>query len=69
MAQLLVNQTQHTGNQRLLTRGLTLNEFFDSLRVNRIVALRRCLPLSITLSLFVPAVLHNQRDNQLLGLL
>lgn len=45
---------------------LTFNKLFDSLRVHRIVVLGRFL---LILFLFVPAVLHNQRDDELFGLL
>lgn len=48
---------------------LTFNKLFDSLRVHRIVVRGRFLPISLILSLFVPAVLHNQRDDELFGLL
>lgn len=64
----LDNHTIYSGNKRQIPKVLTFNEFFDSLRVNRIIVLGLCFPISLLLSLFVPAVLHNQRDDELFRL-
>lgn len=64
----LADQTFYSGNKLRIPKVLTFNKFFDSLSVNRIIVLGRYFPISLTLPLLVPAVLHNQRDDELFGL-